>query len=157
MEKPRANLALAHSKICRTFAGGYYSRAYIFLYIIWEGASSLKGNVPHVACNVWPNGNEHTLGRIPNEFTVQFTKHRPQIRRATRCKQRAVHCVCNENELLTHTLLARCGTFTLLPILTSTIEPAAAGCVETRSQSDRLKLETRERSDRLKLSRAATD
>ena len=36
----------------------------------------MKGNVPHVACNVWPNGNEHTLGRISNEFTAQFTKGR---------------------------------------------------------------------------------
>ena len=62
----------------------------------------------------------------------------------------------NENELLTHTLQARCGTFTLLPILASTIEPAAAGCVETRSQSDRLKLETRSRSDRMKLGSEAT-
>ena len=60
----------------------------------------------------------------------------------------------------TNTLLtpckARCGTFTLLPILASTIEPAVAGCVETRSQSDRLNLETRERSDRLKPGRAAS-
>ena len=45
---------------------------------------------------------------------------------------------------------------TLLPILASTIEPAAAGCVETRSQSDRLKLKTKDRSDRLKLGRAAS-
>ena len=45
-------------------------------YKVREGASSLKGNVPHVACNVWPNGSEHTLGRISNEFTALFTKGR---------------------------------------------------------------------------------
>ena len=39
------------------------------------------------------------------------------FRWATRCKQRAVHCVFNEYKHLTHTLQskARCGTFTLLP------------------------------------------
>ena len=52
------------------------TRARIYSYILYGRASSLKGNVPHVACNVWPNGSEHTLGRISNEFTALFTKGR---------------------------------------------------------------------------------
>ena len=39
------------------------------------------------------------------------------FRWATRCEQRAVHCFFNEYKLRTHTLQARCGTFTLLPSL----------------------------------------
>ena len=42
----------------------------------------MKGNVPHVARNVWPNGNGHTLGRVSNEFTKEellFTKEEKQF------------------------------------------------------------------------------
>ena len=53
---------------------------------------------------------------------------------ATRCKQRAVHYVFNENELRTHTLQATCGTLPYNEILSATVahQTSVVRNVETR-------------------------
>ena len=72
-----------------------------------------------------------TCGTLPSNENELLTRHL-----AMRTNSLLTRQLSNKYKLPTHTLQARCGTFTLLPILASTIEPAAAGCVETRSQSD---------------------
>ena len=48
-----------------------------------------------------------------------------QYRWATRCKQRAIHCVFNENEHLTHTLRSKVRYFYVTP---STLETPRSDC-----------------------------
>ena len=76
----------------------------------------------------------HTKQGAVHFFPVQFAIKNPLFIRCTHYKAMhrtllAVHGLAPENELLTHTLQARCGTFTLLPILClrlSSQQPQAA-------------------------------
>ena len=64
-------------------------------------------NVPHVACNVW-------VGSLCSLYIPYIYRYKPKTFADPHVASNVRYIPYNENKLRTHTLQARCGTFTLL-------------------------------------------